>query len=62
MADDAHKQLQERLARVAEKATATLHEIGPDLRGKTVKETVIILKEKEEERQTRCQRPDFEIT
>jgi hypothetical protein len=53
MADDARKQLQERMARLGQKALARLHEKRPDLLGKTLKETVIILKE--EERQKRLQ-------
>ena len=51
MADDARKQLQERFARVGAKALARLHEKRPDLQGKTLEETVTILKE--EERLTR---------
>jgi hypothetical protein len=57
MADDAYKQLQERMARVGAKALARLHEKRPDLRGKTLKETVIILKE--EEHQKRLQDRQF---
>ena len=44
MADDARKQLQERFARVGAKALARLHEIHPHLQGKTLEETVTILK------------------
>jgi hypothetical protein len=51
MADDARKQLQERFARVGAKALARLHEKRSDLQGKTLEETVTILKE--EERLTR---------
>jgi hypothetical protein len=58
MTDDARKQLQERFARIGEKAMARLHEKRPDLRGKTLKETVIILKE--EERQIGLRRRDYE--
>ena len=51
MADDARKQLQERLARIGAKALARLHEKRSDLQGKTLEETVTILKD--EERLTR---------
>ena len=44
MADDARTQLQERFARVGAKALARLHEIHPHLQGKTLEETVTILK------------------
>jgi hypothetical protein len=52
MPDDARKQLQERFARVGAKALARLHEKRTDLQGKTLEETVAILKE--EERLTRA--------
>jgi hypothetical protein len=54
MTDDARKQLQERFARVGAKALARLHEIRPDLQGKTLEETVMILKEEE-----RLMRPPY---
>jgi len=44
MADDARRKLQERFARVGEKALSRLHEIYPHLQGKTIEETVTILK------------------
>jgi hypothetical protein len=56
MADDARQQLQERLARVGAKALARLHELRPELQGKTLEETVAILKE--EERRTRFSHRD----
>jgi hypothetical protein len=56
MNDDARKQLQERFARVGAKAIARLHEKRPELQGKTLEETVMILKE--EERLTRPQYRD----
>ena len=54
MTDDARKQWQERLARVGAKAIARLHEKRPELQGKTLEETVFILKE--EVRLTRSSR------
>lgn len=47
MADDARKQLQELFARVGKKALARLHERRPDLRGKSLEDTVTILKAEE---------------
>ena len=47
MVDDARKQLQERLARVGARAVARLHEMRPDLLGKSLEDTVTILKEEE---------------
>jgi hypothetical protein len=47
MNDNARKQLQERFARVGAKAIARLHEKRPELLGKTLEETVFILKEEE---------------
>jgi hypothetical protein len=47
MTDDARKQLQERLARVGAKAIARLHEKRPELQGKTLEETIFVLKEEE---------------
>jgi hypothetical protein len=44
VADDARTQLRERFAKVEAKALARLHEIHPDLKGKTLEETVMILK------------------
>jgi len=51
MADDAHIQLRDRMARLAKRAIARVHENRPDLRDKSLEETVRILKE--EERQAR---------
>jgi hypothetical protein len=47
MVDNARKQLQERFARIGQKALARLHEKRPDLQGKTLEETVILLKAEE---------------
>ena len=44
MADDARTQLRERFAKVGVKALARLHDIHPHLQGKTLEETVAILK------------------
>jgi hypothetical protein len=56
MVDDARQQLQERFARAGAKALARLHELRPELKGKTLEETVAILKE--EERRTQFSRRD----
>jgi hypothetical protein len=58
VADDARKQLQERFARVGKKALARLHELHPDLLGKSLEETVTILKD--EERRKRIQIRDVD--
>jgi histone H3/H4 len=58
VADDARKQLQERFARVGKKALARLHELRPELLGKTLEETVTILKD--EERRKRIQIRDVD--
>ena len=47
MTDDARKTLQERFARVGAKALARLHEKRPDLQGKSLEQTVAILKDEE---------------
>jgi hypothetical protein len=44
MTDDARRKLQERFAKVGAKALARLHEIHPHLQGKTIEQTVTILK------------------
>jgi hypothetical protein len=44
MADDARKKLQERFAKIGERALARIHEYRPDLRDKNLEETVKILK------------------
>lgn len=59
MTNDAHKQLQERFVRLGKKAMSRLHENRPDLQGKTLNETVIILKI--EERQLRGQSREYEL-
>jgi hypothetical protein len=51
MSDDARKQLQERFAQIGAKALARvhsrIHESRPELQGKTLEETIFILKEEE---------------
>jgi hypothetical protein len=47
MADDARKKLQERFAKIGERALARIHENRPDLRNKNLEETVMILKAEE---------------
>lgn len=47
MTDDAHIRLRERLAAVGERALVRLHEIHPHLKGKSLEETVAILKAEE---------------
>jgi hypothetical protein len=47
MVDGARKQLQERLARIGQKALTRLHEKRPDLQGKSLEETVTLLKAEE---------------
>jgi hypothetical protein len=44
MVDDARTRLQERFEKVGAKALARLHELHPHLRGKSLKDTVTILK------------------
>jgi hypothetical protein len=44
MVDDARKQLQDSFAKIGERALARLHEIHPQLQGKTLEDTVAILK------------------
>jgi hypothetical protein len=44
MVDDARKRIQERFEKVGAKALARLHELHPHLRGKSLKDTVTILK------------------
>ena len=44
MADDAIIRLQERFEKTGAKALARLHELHPHLRGKSLKDTVTILK------------------
>jgi len=51
MTDNAGTELRERMARLADRAIARIHENRPELRGKSLEETVMILKE--EERRTR---------
>ena len=47
MPDDARTALQERFAKIGERALARLHEIHPHLRGKSLAETTSILKAQE---------------
>jgi hypothetical protein len=47
MADDARTQLKEHFAEIAAKSLARLHEIHPRLQGKTLEETVAILRAEE---------------
>jgi hypothetical protein len=47
MIDNARTKLQERFARVGQRALARIHENRPELRGKTLQETVMILKREE---------------
>jgi hypothetical protein len=47
MIDNARTKLQERFARVGQRALARIHENRPELRGKTLEETVMILKREE---------------
>lgn len=47
MSDDARTALQERLAKIGERALSRLHEIHPHLRGKSLQETTSILKAQE---------------
>lgn len=47
MSDDARTSLQERFAKIGERALARLHEIHPHLRGKSLEETTSILKAEE---------------
>ena len=47
MTDDARTQLHERLAGIGQRALARIHENRPELRGKTLEETVRILKVEE---------------
>lgn len=52
MTDNARTKLQERFAQIGKRAIARIHENRPELRGKTLEETVMILKG--EERLTRA--------
>jgi len=54
MVDDARTQLKQRFAKVAAKSLARLHEIHPRLQGKTLEETVAILKAEELRRMWRA--------
>jgi hypothetical protein len=42
--NERRKQLQESFARIGQKVLARLHEIHPELKGKSLEETVMILK------------------
>jgi hypothetical protein len=50
MTDDARTQLQKRFAKVGAKALVRLQQLNPHLQGKTLEETVLILKEDERRR------------
>lgn len=50
MADDARKQLHRHFAKIGAKALVRLHELHPKLHGKSLKETVVLLKEDERRR------------
>jgi hypothetical protein len=47
MADNARTELRERMTRLAARAIARIHENRPELRGKSLEETVTSLKEEE---------------
>lgn len=58
MPDGARTRLQERFARIRDRAIARIHENRPELRGKTHEETVKILKSEEFlQRASRKERP-----
>lgn len=50
MSDDARVKLQQRFAKVGAKALARLHALHPHLQGKSLSETVLLLKEEERRR------------
>lgn len=50
MADDARVKLQQRFAKIGAKALARLHALHPHLEGKSLNETVLLLKEEERHR------------
>jgi hypothetical protein len=47
MADDTESPLQDRMAHLARQAIARIHENRPELRGKSVEQTMMILKTEE---------------